>query len=118
MMMLTENTSPNYWIYALIACGILLLIGVILAIALVLAEKFFHVEEDPRIKEVENMLPKANCGNCGYPGCHELAEALVKGEVKKCSACKVGNVEKNFKPIIQYLSEHPDKDGNKNVPAL
>lgn len=117
-MMLTENTNTNYWIYALIAFGVLLAIGVILAIGLIVAEKFFHVEEDPRIKAVEEMLPKANCGNCGYPGCHELAEAIVKGEVKKCSTCKVGNPDKNFKPIIEYLSEHPDADGTKHIPKL
>lgn len=108
----------NYWLIALYAGLILLGIGIIMAVLLVVAEKFFHVEEDPRIKEVESRLPNANCGACGYPGCHELAEALVKGEVKKCSTCKVGNPDKNFRSIIEYLDQHPDSDGTKHVPTL
>jgi electron transport complex protein RnfB len=93
-------------------------LGLILGILLVIAEKFFHVEEDPRIAEVEKLLPNANCGACGFPGCHGMAEALVKGDVKKASTCKVGKKEKNFDPIIAYLDSHPDKDGTKHVPTL
>lgn len=120
-MILAEETTSildNGWFAAFLAFIILFVIGVILGVLLVWAGKVFHVEEDPRIKEVESRLPNANCGNCGYPGCHELAEAIVKGEVTKLSKCKVGNAEKNFKPIIAYLEEHPDKDGTKHVPTL
>lgn len=52
----------------------------ILAAMLILANKKLHVEEDPRIDIVEDMLPHANCGACGYPGCRPFAEALVSGE--------------------------------------
>jgi Na+-translocating ferredoxin:NAD+ oxidoreductase RNF subunit RnfB len=52
-----------------------------LASLLVLANKRLHVEEDPRIDVVEDMLPHANCGACGLPGCRPFAEALVQGEV-------------------------------------
>jgi Na+-translocating ferredoxin:NAD+ oxidoreductase RNF subunit RnfB len=40
-----------------------------------------YVEEDPRIDLVEEMLPHANCGACGVPGCRQFAEALVQGDV-------------------------------------
>lgn len=113
-----ETTQTNYYLIALYAFLILLGIGVVMAILLVIAEKFLHVEEDPRIKEVEKLLPGANCGNCGYAGCHDLAEALVKGEVKKVSQCKVGNADKNFKPIVSYMESHPNPDGSKNVPTV
>jgi Na+-translocating ferredoxin:NAD+ oxidoreductase RNF subunit RnfB len=55
--------------------------GLTLALAglLVLANSRFYVEEDPRIDQVEEMLPHANCGACGYPGCRPFAEALVTG---------------------------------------
>lgn len=33
--------------------------------------------EDPRIDEVEALLPGANCGGCGYAGCRALAEHIV-----------------------------------------
>jgi Na+-translocating ferredoxin:NAD+ oxidoreductase RNF subunit RnfB len=51
-----------------------------LASLLVLANRTLHVEEDPRIDAVEEMLPHANCGACGVPGCRPFAEALVGGE--------------------------------------
>lgn len=52
----------------------------ILATALVLANKKLYVYEDPRIDVVEEMLPHANCGACGFPGCRPFAEALTRGE--------------------------------------
>jgi len=52
-----------------------------LASLLVVANRKLHVEEDPRIDIVEEMLPSANCGACGLPGCRPFAEALVRGEV-------------------------------------
>jgi Na+-translocating ferredoxin:NAD+ oxidoreductase RNF subunit RnfB len=51
-----------------------------LASLLVLANRKLHVEEDPRIDIVEELLPFANCGSCGFPGCRPFAEALVEGE--------------------------------------
>lgn len=119
-ILLAEETSsnPNYLLIALYAFLILLAIGVVMAILLVVAEKFLHVEEDKRIADVEKLLPGANCGNCGYAGCHDLAEAIVKGEVKKVSQCKVGNVDKNFKPIVSYMENHLNEDGSKTVPTV
>jgi Na+-translocating ferredoxin:NAD+ oxidoreductase RNF subunit RnfB len=52
----------------------------ILATALVLANKRLYVYEDPRIDVVEEMLPHANCGACGFVGCRPFAEALTTGE--------------------------------------
>ena len=63
--------------------------GLTLALAglLVLANKKLYVEEDPRIDLVEDMLPHANCGACGYPGCRPFAEALVSAQTApgKCT---------------------------------
>jgi RnfABCDGE-type electron transport complex B subunit len=56
-------------------------LSLVLAALLVLAYRRLHVEEDPRLDVVEDMLPRTNCGGCGYPGCRPFAEALVKGEV-------------------------------------
>ena len=49
------------------------------ATILFLIAKKFRVVEDPRIDEVVELLPGANCGGCGFPGCRGLAEALVRG---------------------------------------
>jgi Na+-translocating ferredoxin:NAD+ oxidoreductase RNF subunit RnfB len=51
----------------------------VLASLLVVARRRLHVDEDPRIDAVEDMLPHANCGACGLPGCRPFAEALVAG---------------------------------------
>ena len=53
----------------------------VLAIMLIVANKRLYVFEDPRINTVEDMLPHANCGACGLPGCRPFAEALVAGKV-------------------------------------
>jgi len=46
---------------------------------LVLAHRILHVDEDPRIDAVQQMLPGTNCGACGFPGCLGLAQATVEG---------------------------------------
>lgn len=48
------------------------------AVILFVVAKKFRVDEDPRIDEVLELLPGANCGGCGYAGCRALSESLVK----------------------------------------
>lgn len=62
-------------------------LGASLAAVLAVAYRRLKVEEDPRIDEVEAMLPKSNCGACGQPGCRAFAEKLVLGELPpaRCS---------------------------------
>jgi Na+-translocating ferredoxin:NAD+ oxidoreductase subunit B len=55
-------------------------LGLTLAVILTLANKRLFVAEDPRIDDVEEMLPKTNCGACGCPGCRAFAEACVSGD--------------------------------------
>lgn len=55
----------------------LCIVGVLAAVVLYFVAQKFKVYEDPRIDAVESMLPGANCGGCGYPGCRGLADALV-----------------------------------------
>jgi len=68
-------------------------IGILAALILYFAAKKFHVEEDPRIDQVEEILPAANCGGCGFPGCRGFAEALVKAEEFGDMNCPVGGNE-------------------------
>jgi Na+-translocating ferredoxin:NAD+ oxidoreductase RNF subunit RnfB len=53
-------------------------IGLISAVVLYFIAQKFKVIEDPRISVVEENLPAANCGGCGYAGCRNFSEALVK----------------------------------------
>lgn len=90
---------------------VMLGLAIVLAVGIVGFSILFHVEEDPRIAAVEKMLPNYNCGACGKAGCHDMAEAIVSGEVKKVSQCKVGKKDKNYDPIVAYLASTPGPDG-------
>ncbi|MDR0361360.1 MAG: RnfABCDGE type electron transport complex subunit B [Planctomycetota bacterium] len=54
-------------------------LGALLALVLAIASRKFAVETDPRVKQVNETLPGANCGGCGYAGCAAYAEAVVLG---------------------------------------
>lgn len=62
----------------LIAILVLGAIGLVAALVLWLVAKQFAVKVDPRIGQVSEVLPQANCGGCGFPGCAAMAEACVK----------------------------------------
>lgn len=68
----------------------LVAIGSAAAVILFFVAKRFKVFEDPRIDEVEASLPAANCGGCGFPGCRNFAETLVKSESWDDLFCPVG----------------------------
>lgn len=59
---------------------VLTFIGLLLGTALGYAAKVFHIESDPLIEEVAQMMPGTHCGQCGFAGCHPAAEAIVKGD--------------------------------------
>ena len=72
----------------LIAVGILGALGLIFGLVLAAASKLFHVETDPRLEQLNECLPGANCGGCGYAGCGGYAEAVLNGEapIGKCAS--------------------------------
>ena len=69
---------------------VLTLIGVIGAGLLYVVAQKFEVKEDPRIGLVAEVLPQANCGGCGFPGCSGFANACVKAESLEGLLCPVG----------------------------
>ncbi|MGE5508466.1 MAG: RnfABCDGE type electron transport complex subunit B [Chitinophagales bacterium] len=64
-------------------------VGGVLATGLAVASTIFKTESDPRVDELLEVLPGANCGACGFPGCAGLAGALAKGQAP-AGACVVG----------------------------
>ncbi len=64
--------------FILIAVAVLGGIALVSAVVLYVCSKKFAVYEDPRLGQVTALLPGANCGGCGYPGCSGMASALVK----------------------------------------
>lgn len=71
---------------------VMLGIGLGAAGILAAAARAFHVEVDPRIGEVEDALPGANCGGCGFAGCGACAEGIVAGKAP-IDACTAGGPE-------------------------
>lgn len=65
-------------------------VGILAAMILYFIAQKFKVYEDPRIDEVENALPAANCGGCGFAGCRAFAEACVKADELSDLFCPVG----------------------------
>ncbi|SES65675.1 RnfABCDGE type electron transport complex subunit B [Anaerobranca gottschalkii] len=64
-------------------------IGVVFGTMLAIASVIFAVEVDPRVDAINEILPGANCGACGYPGCGGFAEAVVGGKAP-ITGCPVG----------------------------
>lgn len=73
-------------LYPALVMGIL---GLVFGAMLAFASKKFFVETDPRQGEIRAVLPGANCGGCGFPGCDGFAEALVAGTAK-ITGCAAG----------------------------
>ena len=67
-------------------------LGLLFSLGLVFAYRKLAVEVDPRVERVNESLPQANCGACGYAGCQALAEAIVAGK-EKADSCPVGGKE-------------------------
>jgi Na+-translocating ferredoxin:NAD+ oxidoreductase RNF subunit RnfB len=84
-------------------------------VVLAIADRFFQVQVDPRQAQLEEVLPRANCGSCGYAGCAGYAEALAKGEaagnlcspggpdVAKKIAAVLGNAVAEFTPRVAVV---------------
>jgi RnfABCDGE-type electron transport complex B subunit len=85
---------------ALILAGVGFLLGVLISVV----SKVFYVEEDPSIEEVVELLPRYNCGACGYPGCKEMAQALLANEAKP-ALCKPLKKE-SLPPLQDYLKQY------------
>jgi len=96
-------------LYPVIALGFTALF---FAVVIFFVDYKFKVEENPLIEEVTAILPGANCGACGFPGCKGFAEALVNktNNNKMCPVANKETVEQIGKLLGAELSA-----GNKTV---
>ncbi|OGW75111.1 MAG: hypothetical protein A2Z72_05630 [Omnitrophica bacterium RBG_13_46_9] len=74
-------------------------LGLFFSSVLAIANQKLKVKEDPRVEEIENLLPGVNCGACGFANCHQYAESLVKGDCPP-DRCKAGGQK-----VSQRLAE-------------
>ena len=81
-------TQTVIWTVAILA-----VLGLLLALILFWVARKFKVDEDPRIDEVEKVMPGANCGGCGFAGCRAFADAAVKAASLDNQYCPVGGDE-------------------------
>ena len=94
----------------LIPVAILGAMGLIFGVLLGIASKIFSVKKDERISEIEEVLPGANCGGCGFAGCSAYAKAIVESGAK-ISLCSAGGQDAadNIAKIMGMTSEKQEK---------
>jgi Na+-translocating ferredoxin:NAD+ oxidoreductase subunit B len=73
----------------IVATTVLAGLGLVAGLGLAMAAKFFAVETDPRQEEINDVLPAANCGGCGYAGCNDFAKGVIEGKAPP-DGCPVG----------------------------
>ena len=76
-------------LYAALILGAM---GLVFGIVLTFASKIFAVPANPTRDAIREVLPSANCGACGYPGCDGCADAIACGKAP-VNACPVGGAE-------------------------
>lgn len=69
--------------------AIMSVLGAVFAFLLGIVSKLTYIPIDPKVEEVLEALPGANCGACGYPGCSGCAEAIASGKAP-VNACVIG----------------------------
>ena len=67
-------------------------LGIVFGYMLAWFAQKFAVHANPLVKKIEEILPGANCGACGYPGCSGLADKIAN-ENAPVNACPVGGVK-------------------------
>ncbi|UOB17551.1 Fe-S cluster domain-containing protein [Abyssalbus ytuae] len=88
-------------------------LGTTSAIVLFVVSKKFHVYENPLIGDIEEILPAANCGGCGSPGCKAFAEKLVNSEDISELFCPVGGNE-----VMKLVAEKLGKEVAEKDPTV
>lgn len=74
-------------------------IGIIAGLILAIASIVLHVPTDEKADAIQEILPGANCGACGYSGCSGYAAALAKGEAEP-NLCAPGGAD-----VMQQIVE-------------
>ena len=99
----------------LLSTAILGGVGLTFAGLIALTHRKFKVWEDPRIDEVTDRLPGANCGACGEAGCRAFAERVVGGSIQPAT-CTVLSADEVV-DLADYLGVAAG-EANKRVARL
>ncbi len=101
--------SDIIWLNILITGGIALCA----AITLYITAQKFALRVDPKKQKIEDILPQANCGGCGFAGCKDFAHACVNASAADFAKlyCPVGHSEVMHK-VSQILGFDAPKRKN------
>jgi Na+-translocating ferredoxin:NAD+ oxidoreductase RNF subunit RnfB len=105
-----ENVPWEYVVFGLI---VLAALGIVFGIALAIVAARFIVKVDPKVEQVRETLPGANCGACGFAGCMGYAEAVVGNPDVAVSMCAPGK-----QPVAEKIAEITGKKASKVDPKI
>ncbi|SFX10194.1 electron transport complex subunit RsxB [Marinospirillum alkaliphilum] len=80
------------------------LLALIIGLLLGYAQVRFHVEGDPLVEKIDQLLPQTQCGQCGHPGCRPYAEAIAAGDA--INLCPPGG-ETTIQALADLLGREP-----------
>ena len=76
----------------LISAAVIGIIGLLAGVGLAIASVKLAVPRDEKAEAIQELLPGANCGACGFSGCSGYAAALAKGEAEP-NLCAPGGID-------------------------
>ncbi|MHC6179480.1 RnfABCDGE type electron transport complex subunit B [Clostridium sp. JNZ X4-2] len=94
---------------AIMVVIVMTIIGCVFGIVLAYVNKRFAMEVNPLVELVEDILPKGQCGGCGFAGCKAYAEAVVLDESVPPNLCVPGKAA---------VAEQVAKLTGKSAPAI
>jgi len=98
------------------AVATLMALGLLFGAGLAFAARVLAVKRDERIEAIEEALPGANCGGCGFAGCTAFAEALVHGESSPMDCPVAGSGM--WQHIAHILGQEVEVDENRQVAVV
>jgi hypothetical protein len=96
-----------------LAVAVLAALGILFGVALAIVAARFVVKVDPKVEQVRETLPGANCGACGFAGCMGYAEAVVGNPDVAVSMCAPGK-----SAVAEKIAEITGKRAQKIEPKI
>jgi H+/Na+-translocating ferredoxin:NAD+ oxidoreductase subunit B len=105
------GTVPTSTVYTSLI--VLAGLGIVFGVALAIVAARFVVKVDPKVEQVRETLPGANCGACGFAGCMGYAEAVVGNPDVAVSMCAPGKA-----PVAEKIAVITGKKADKVEPKI
>jgi electron transport complex protein RnfB len=87
--------------------AVVILAGLALALTTLLlaAARLWPSGDDGAVAAIEKLLPRIQCGQCGYPGCRPYAAAIIDGaaDINRCPPGGTATIER----LAQVLGRDP-----------